>query len=82
MLRNPNNKPKYYMLPWSEAVFLPIADCSLSLSLSLSLSPRYSAVSLYAVAVLGTTGPGAESSAGPLFENFLLTEIVLQVLFR
>ena len=33
-----------------------------------------------AVAVLGTTGP--KSSAEPLFENFLLTKIILQVLIR
>ena len=31
------------------------------------------------VAVLGTAGLGRRSSTGPLFENFLLTKIILQV---
>ena len=33
------------------------------------------------VTVLGTAGPGAEIICGALFENFLLTEIILQVFF-
>ena len=33
------------------------------------------------MAVLGTAVPGPKSFVGPLFENFLLTKIILQVFF-
>ena len=38
--------------------------------------------SAHLVAVLGTVGPGPKSSAGPLFENVLLTKSILQVLLK
>ena len=45
------------------------------------VSCRAGLVSFQAVAVLGTGGLGPKSPAGPLFENFLLTKIILQVFF-